>query len=143
MTAAGLASRMPRNRYRVRLIESDEIGTVGVGEATLPQIKEFNDSMGLSEAEMMRDTKATFKLGIQYIDWGYKGSSYIHPFGVHGSVNAGLGFHHQWRRTLAAGRDWDIQDFSFACVAARENRFDFPAAEKTTVKSTYAYAYHF
>lgn len=143
MAAAGLASRMPSSEYRIRLIESEEIGTVGVGEATLPQIKEFNDSIGLDEAEMMRATKATFKLGIQYVDWGFKGSSYIHPFGVHGSVDAGLGFHQQWRRAIAGGRSWDIQDFSFACVAARENRFDFPATGKNIVNSTYSYAYHF
>jgi tryptophan halogenase len=142
MTAAGLA-RMPRSRCRIRLVESDKIGIVGVGEATLPHLKSFNDPIGINEAEMMRVTKATFKLGIDFVDWGYKGSRYIHPFGVHGAAESGLGFHHQWRRTLAAGRDWDIQDFSFGCVAARENRFDFPAAEKTTVKSTYAYAYHF
>jgi tryptophan halogenase len=143
MAAAGLASLLPPSRCRVRLIESDEIGIVGVGEATLPQIKNFNDSIGVDEAEMMRATKATFKLGIHFEDWGFLGSNYIHPFGVHGSADSGLGFHQQWLRARAAGRDWDVQDFSFAVVAARENRFDFPATGKPTVNSTYAYAYHF
>jgi tryptophan halogenase len=143
MAAAGLASLLPPSRRRIRLVESDEIGIVGVGEATLPHIKDFNDSLRIDEAEMMRATNATFKLGIDFVDWGFKGSSYIHPFGVHGSARAGLGFHQQWRRSLAASRDWDIQDFSFACTAARANRFDFPATGKPTVNSTYSYAYHF
>jgi tryptophan halogenase len=127
----------------VRLVESDEIGIVGVGEATLPHIKNFNDSIGVDEAEMMRATNATFKLGIQFVDWGDLGSTYIHPFGAHGGVNAGLGFHHQWLRAVQAGRDWDVQDFSFAVVAARENRFDFPAIGRPTINSTFSYAYHF
>ena len=143
MAAAGIASRIPPNRCRVTLVESDEIGIVGVGEATLPHIKNFNDSIGIDEAEMMRATKATFKLGIDFVDWGFKGSRYIHPFGVHGTAESGLGFHHQWLRSLAEGRDWDIQEFCFGCVAAEENRFDFPATGKPTINSTYSYAYHF
>ena len=143
MAAAGLAALLPASRCRVRLVESEEIGIVGVGEATLPHIKNFNDSLGIDEAEMMRATNATFKLGVQFVDWGFKGSSYIHPFGVHGSADSGLGFHQQWRRSLDAGRDWDIQEFSFACMAAQSNRFDFPATGKKTVNSTYSYAYHF
>jgi tryptophan halogenase len=143
MAAAALVSLIPPSRCRVRLVESDEIGIVGVGEATLPHIKNFNDSIRIDEAEMMRATKATFKLGIHFVDWGSKGSSYIHPFGVHGSVESGLGFHQQWRRSLDAGRDWDIQEFSFACMAAAANRFDFPAVGRPTVDSTFSYAYHF
>jgi len=143
MAAAGLVSLLPRGRCRIRLVESDEIGIVGVGEATLPQIKNFNDSIGVDEAEMMRATSATFKLGIHFEDWGFAGSNYIHPFGIHGSADSGLGFHQQWLRAREAGRDWDVQDFSFAVVAARDNRFDVPATGKPTINSTYAYAYHF
>ena len=143
MAAAGLVSLIPRGRCRIRLVESDEIGIVGVGEATLPHIKYFNDSIGLEEAEMMRATKATFKLGIDFVDWGSKGSRYIHPFGVHGSTEAGLGFHQEWLRSRAAGRTWDLEEFSFACMAARANRFDFPATGRPTISSTFSYAYHF
>jgi tryptophan halogenase len=127
----------------VTLVESEEIGIVGVGEATLPQMKNFNDLLGIDEAEMMRSTQATFKLGIDFVDWGYLGSSYVHPFGVHGPPASGLAFHQRWQRALSAGRDWTIEDFSFAIAAARANRFDFPAAGKSTINSTYAYAYHF
>ena len=143
MAAAALVSLLPPTRCRVRLVESDEIGIVGVGEATLPQIKSFNDLIGLDEAEMMRATSATFKLGIDFVDWGFKGSRYVHPFGAHGGPNAGHSFHHQWLRSVQAGKDWDVQEFSFAIMAARANRFDFPATGKPTVNSTFSYAYHF
>jgi tryptophan halogenase len=143
MAAAGLVSLLPPSRCRIRLVESDEIGIVGVGEATLPHIKNFNDSIGIDEAEMMRATKATFKLGIDFVDWGFKGSRYIHPFGVHGSAESGLGFHQQWLRSVGSGREWTLEEFSFACMAARANRFDFPATGKPTIGSTFSYAYHF
>jgi tryptophan halogenase len=143
MAAVGLVSMLPRQHYRVTLVESEEIGIVGVGEATLPQMKNFNDLIAIDEAEMMRATRATFKLGIEFVDWGYLGSSYIHPFGIHGSAGSGLAFHHSWLRSLGAGRDWNIEDFSFAIAAARANRFDFPAAGRPTINSTYSYAYHF
>jgi tryptophan halogenase len=143
MAATALVTMLPRQRYSVTLVESEEIGIVGVGEATLPQMKNFNDLLGIDEAEMMRSTQATFKLGIDFVDWGYLGSSYVHPFGVHGPPASGLAFHQRWQRALSAGRDWTIEDFSFAIAAARANRFDFPAAGKSTINSTYAYAYHF
>ncbi len=143
MTAAGLAAMLPRSRCTIRLVESDEIGIVGVGEATLPPIKNFNDSIGIDEADMMRATNATFKLGIDFVDWGFEGSSYVHPFGIHGPPDSGHRFHHQWLRSRAAGRDWSVEDFSFAVAAARANRFDFPAANKQAINSTFAYAYHF
>ena len=143
MAAAALVSFLPPGRCTVRLVESEEIGTVGVGEATLPQIKSFNDGIGIDEADMMRATNATFKLGIQFVDWGFKGSRYIHPFGNHGPPGAGHAFRHRWRRALERGWKSDIQDFSFAIAAARENRFDFPDQRKTALKSTFDYAYHF
>ena len=143
MAATALVSMLPRQRYRVTLVESEEIGIVGVGEATLPQMKNFNDLLGIDEAEMMRRTQATFKLGIDFVDWGHLGSSYIHPFGIHGPPASGLAFHHRWHRAVSEGRDLDIEDFSFAITAARANRFDFPPTGKTSLTSTYAYAYHF
>ena len=143
MAATGLVSLLPPGRCRIRLVESDDIGIVGVGEATLPHIKNFNDSVGIDEAAMMRATKATFKLGIHFTDWGFAGSSYVHPFGIHGSSETGLAFVHLWLRALAAGREWDVEDFSFAVMAARDNRFDFPPSGKNSINSTYAYAYHF
>ena len=84
MTAAALAKLLP-SRCSVHLIESEAIGIVGVSEATLPHIRGFNDRLGINEAEFMAATRATFKLGIEFKDWGKPGDSYIHPFGTFGS----------------------------------------------------------
>jgi tryptophan halogenase len=143
MAAAGLVSFLPPGRCRIRLVESEEIGTVGVGEATLPQLKGFNEGVGVDEAEMMRATNATFKLGIQFVDWGCQGSRYIHPFGLHGPPGSGHAFRHRWVRALRHGLKSDIQEFSLAVMAAEGNRFDFPDRRKTALKSTFDYAYHF
>ena len=80
MTAAALVSTTSPEQCNVTLIESEEIGSVGVGEATLPQMKEFNDYIGVIESDMMQQTNATFKLGIEFTDWGRPGTSYIHCF---------------------------------------------------------------
>jgi len=143
MAATALVSLISPTRCRVRLVESEEIGIVGVGEATFPEIKNFNDAIGIDEAEMMRATKAAFKLGIQFVDWGFKGSRYIHPFGVHGPANMDHIFHHRWLRALQLGLKWGIEDFSFAAQAARDCRFELPQTRRSTIDSAYTYAYHF
>jgi tryptophan halogenase len=143
MAAAALVSLIPPTRCRVRLVESEEIGIVGVGEATFPEIRNFNDAIGIDEAEMMRATKGAFKLGIEFVDWGFKGSRYIHPFGVHGPVNMSHIFHHHWLRALRSGLKSDIEEYSFAAQAARHCRFDFPETRGTTLNSAFTYAYHF
>jgi len=143
MTAAALVSGLGERLCRVRLIESDEIGTVGVGEATLPQIKDFNDYIGVLEPDFMRRTNASFKLGIEFNDWGFEGSSYIHPFGVHGQPIRGAPFHQCWARARLHGRDFHIGDFSYAIVASREGKFDFPSTDPSSINSSYSYAYQF
>ena len=87
MTAAGLRRQLRPEDYQVTLVESEEIGTVGVGEATLPHIKLFNDMLGLDEAHFMRATGATFKLGIEFRDWNRPGDAYLHPFGEIGRAH--------------------------------------------------------
>src|SRR3546814_5242086 len=94
MVAAGLARLLPAADYDIALIESDAIGTVGVGEATLPHIKDFNDMLGLDEAGFMRATMASFKIGIEFVGWGRAGERYIHPFGTFGERWAGADFQH-------------------------------------------------
>jgi tryptophan halogenase len=143
MTAAALVSLIPSTRCRVRLVESEEIGIVGVGEATFPEIKNFNDAIGIEEAEMMRATKAAFKLGIEFVDWGFKGSRYIHPFGAYGPANMDHIFHHQWLRARQLGLKSQIDEYSFVAQAARNCRFEFPETRRPTLNSTYSYAYHF
>jgi tryptophan halogenase len=144
MSAAGIRRRLRPEDYAVTLIESDEIGTVGVGEATLPHIKIFNDMLGIDEAQFMRETRATFKIGIQFCDWDRPGDRYIHPFGAFGEPWGGVEFQHHWLRALHAGRQPSpLQDFSYAVTAARNNAFEFPNEDKKSIRSTYAYAYHF
>jgi tryptophan halogenase len=143
MSAAALVGGLPAGLCDVRLVESDEIGIVGVGEATLPQIKDFNDYIGVDEADFMRQTQATFKLGIEFVDWGFKGASYIHPFGVHGKPLGGVPFYQYWAKARMAGRVDDLGEYSLPIVASRENRFGFPTEDKDGLLGNFAYAYHF
>ncbi len=144
MSAAGIRRQLGTEDYTVTLIESDEIGTVGVGEATLPHIKNFNDMLGVEEAQFMRETRATFKLGIQFCDWDQLGCSYIHPFGAFGEPWGGVEFQHHWLRALRAGHPrFSLQDYSYSVVAARNNAFEFPSEDRKSIRSTYSYAYHF
>ncbi len=142
MSGAALATVVGQ-RCDVTLIESAEIGIVGVGEATLPQIKDFNDYLGIDEAEFMRATQATFKLGIEFVDWGKPGNRYIHPFGAFGQPMAGVDFLHHWTRARRSGDVAPLEAYSYAIMAARAGRFDFPSDDQRSLKSTYAYAYHF
>jgi tryptophan halogenase len=143
MAAAALAAATDRRHCHVTLIESEAIGSVGVGDATLPQMKDFNDFVGILEADMMRQTNASFKLGIEFRDWGYSGASYIHPFGAFGKRMGGVDFLHHWVRAKKDGCADDIERYSYAIQACREARFDFPVEDPNELNSTYAYAYHF
>ena len=143
MTAAAFASVLAPGRQQIRLIESSEIGIVGVGEATLPHIRFFNRRIGIDERELMAKTQATFKLGIEFVDWARIGDSYIHPFGAYGSRIAGVPFHHYWLRQRAAGDTSDIAEYSLPIVASRANRFALPSEDPKDVMSTFGYAFQF
>ena len=144
MCAAGLVRQLDAADYDITLIESDEIGTVGVGEATLPHIKTFNDMLGLDEVEFLRDTRGSIKLGIEFVGWTGPDSRYIHPFGTFGEPWAGVDFQHSWARARLAGRDTgSLQDYSYAIALARANGFEPPDPDSRSIRSTYAYAYHF
>ncbi|GAA0268464.1 tryptophan 7-halogenase [Alteraurantiacibacter aestuarii] len=141
MTAAGLARMLP-GLATVDLIESEDIGIVGVGEATLPHIRGFVESLGIDEAAFMKATHATYKLGIDFRDFGRIGESYIHPFGSFGEEVAGVGFHHYWLELQRQGLAGEIGEYSLAVAAARANRFTPPAGD-SSLASTYGYAYQF
>jgi tryptophan halogenase len=143
MTAAALARLIKSPRNRIRLIESEEIGTVGVGESTLPHIRAFNEKLGFDEAAFMRETRATFKLGIQFCDWDRIGDSYIHPFGEHGGRLADVDFHHYWLKARHHGDSAAIDEYSFPAVVARAGRFTRPVSDSRSLLSTYSYAFQF
>jgi hypothetical protein len=140
MTAAALAAVAGRSVAEVHLVESEEIGIVGVGEATLPHIRAFNTRLGIDEAEFMRATSATFKLGIEFCDWARIGDSYIHPFGAFGHDVDGVGFHHYLSR---AGQIATLPEYSLPVVAARHAKFAPPLEDPRSLLSTFGYAYQF
>lgn len=143
MTAAALTKLLPM-RCEVHLVESEAIGIVGVGEATLPHIRSFNERLGIDEAEFMAGTRATFKLGIEFSNWGRIGDSYIHPFGTFGRGSGDVDFHHYWTRLYRSGGEpAPIDNYSMACTMAYMNRFRLPDPDPAKLESTFSYAYQF
>jgi len=143
MTAAALARFLPAHRYQITLIESEQLGTVGVGEATIPLIRQFNQWIGLPEAEFMQATGATYKLGIRFQGWGTAHSDYIHPFGYSGDDVHGLPFHQIWCWLRQQGKPVQAFDqYSLAVLMARQGRFQSPSAESADPLSAFNYAYH-
>jgi tryptophan halogenase len=143
MTAAALARLLKHPDINIRLIESEAIGTVGVGEATIPHIKLFNNLLGIDEDEFVRRTKATFKLGIEFVNWDRIGKSYIHPFGAYGVDMEGLRFHHYWLRHRASGDTSSIDDYNLQIMAAYAGKFQRPQKIKNSPLSSIEYAYQF
>ncbi|WP_031236586.1 tryptophan halogenase family protein [Asticcacaulis sp. AC460] len=123
MAAAALSRTFGSAGYSITLIESDEIGTVGVGEATIPPIIEFNQMLGIDENDFLKAVNGTFKLGIRFINWSALGSDYLHPFGVYGVDMNGLNFNHHLMRYRKAGGNADFGLFNPQTVASRQNRF--------------------
>jgi tryptophan halogenase len=143
MTAAALSSLLDPKDVSITLVESDEIGTIGVGEATIPDIINFNRMLGLDEREFMKATHATFKLGIEFRDWGRKGDVYIHPFSVHGVDMKGIDFHNYWLREREGGGPHAIQNYSLCAVTASHNKFALPDPNPRSLLTHIRYAYHF
>ena len=142
MTAASLKQHF-KQRIDITLIESSEIGTVGVGEATIPTIRQFYHQLGITDLEVIRATRATCKLGIQFNDWHKPGSSFIHPFGGYGQSHRGIDFHHYWlklkQKNLAAG----LGDYSLGAMLAKNNKFTFPSLNPPSSLSVFDWALHF
>jgi tryptophan halogenase len=142
MTAAALVHAV-RDAHKVTLIESEDIGTVGVGEATIPPIQFFNKVLGVNERDFIQATQATFKLGIDFHNWGSAGHRYFHQFGEFGANIKGVSFHQLWLRLAGNGHPYPLSDYSPAAVAAAQMRFLPPVANLPPDMPQLAYAYHF
>ena len=143
--AAAALSRTIEFPVSITLIESEDIGTVGVGEATVPHLRTFNDTLRIDEIEFVRAVRGTFKLGIQFVDWGRIGDRYIHGFGTIGHDYRGLPFHQFWSKLNLLGKAHDLGDYSLNTAAAPAGRFmagaqDAPAGSPLALVQ---YAYHF
>jgi len=141
MAAAALARIASKSRIEtIRLIESSEIGTIGVGEATIPAMQLFNRFLGIDEDDFVRQTQATFKLGIEFRDWSRVGDRYFHPFGTYGPPAESGHFHQQWLRARSLGEAADIAEYSLCAAAARLGRF---ARGSSADDSGFSHAFHF
>ena len=144
MTAAALSRLLDPREVSLTLVESDEIGIIGVGEATIPDMLQFNLFLGIPEAELMRATLATFKLGIEFVDWSRKGERYFHPFGFHGVDIDGVDFHQYWLKCRQSGHPHSIGDYCLTELLARRGKFAFPDLRVAGAPASYLrYAYHF
>ncbi len=143
MAAAALAKQLPKT-VALTLVESDAIGTIGVGEATIPAIRRFNQILGIDEAEFLKATGGTFKLGIEFVDWGALGQTYIHAFGMTGGRPELRPTHQYWLRLKAEGGNApDFDRMSLAATAAYANRFTHARGGVDSRAPELAYAYHF
>src|SRR5947209_1720974 len=142
MTAAALA-RFAGEGRRIVLVESEAIGTVGVGEATIPPIVEFNHQLGIDEDEFLRETNATFKLGIEFNGWVDGSDRYFHQFGQIGRPLNGIPLYQCWLKHRSNPRVGPLSAYSMSATAAYEHRFAHPAQDPGSPLSQIAYAYHF
>lgn len=142
MTAALFATHLPRERYTVRLIESEEIGTIGVGESTIPPFLGLIRNLGINEQDFIAQCQGTFKLGIQFRDWKQKGESYFHPFGQIGANIDGVDFYQAWLKGKLNGHTSALQDFAPASVMAANGRFMLPQKAPRSPIATANYAVH-
>lgn len=135
IAAAALAKKLGE-LLDITLVESDAIGTVGVGEATIPPMRVFHKLLGIDEQQFMCATQATFKLGIEFENWGQVGERYIHAFGKNGQESWLADFHHFWLHGLERGVQSEIGDYCLELQAARAGRF------ATSPQSNINFAYH-
>ena len=143
MTAAALSTVL-RGKYSIELVESDEIGTVGVGEATIPMIQRFNSIVGINEVDFVKETNGSFKLGIEFVNWGRLGDRYMHGFGSIGQDLWTVRFEQYWHKMHRLGKAADLAKYSITRSAALRNKFMHPRHDvENSPLSDIAYAYHF
>ena len=144
MAAAAFAKLLMPSGIEVHLVESKAIGTIGVGEATIPQLINFNAMLEIDEDAFVRATHATYKLGIEFVDWLRPGHRYFHPFGSYGLPMLGIDFQHFWLKGRHLGVTESLDDYAVAAVAAREGRFIRPQPDQPrSPLANLSYAFQF
>lgn len=143
MTAASLARHFHGTGLEITLIESSAIGTIGVGEATIPSIRRFYRDLGMRDENVMRATNATCKLAIRFDGWRKPGANFYHPFGLFGQDVRGIGFHHFWLRMHGLGATDDIEEYSLGVGLADAGKFTPPTPNPSSALSIFDWALHF
>jgi len=141
--AACLARFLAKRPISLTLVDSSSIGTVGVGEASVPNIHNFNAYLGLDELDFIESTQGTFKLGIQFDDWREAGSSFFHPFGRYGVGFEGLDFHQCLAKARELGAKGSLAEFSLPIALAHAEKFAQPVMDPKSPLTDYGYAFHF
>ena len=142
MAAAALSRIRDGRDLAITLVESEQIGTVGVGEATIPPFVDFQKVLGIDEREMLAAAQGTFKLGIQFVNWGQVGESYIHPFGAYGYDLNGISFHQVWYALRQRGDKRPLQAFNLETMAAYFGKFSRTEDYDRDDLPPMNYAYH-
>jgi len=143
LAASMLARALPGAGISITVIESPEIGIIGVGEATIPPLIELLRFLRIDEGDFISHTNATFKLGIKFVDWREPGHSYWHPFGTFGAPINRRPFHHCWHRARAAGMSLRFNDFSANAALGDAGKFRFPDRDPEAPTAGLRYALHF
>jgi len=142
MAAGSLSKFIEDKNISVTLIESPNIGTIGVGEATIPNFVAFNKSIGIDEIDLIKETQATFKLGIKFNNWYQKDSTFFHPFADYGLKINDVEFHHYVNKMKLQGEVLDLKNYCFATTLANYGRFAQPNPNPPSPLADYSYAYH-
>jgi tryptophan halogenase len=148
MTAASLSHRLQRLGVSITLVESSAVGTIGVGEATVPAIRRYFDSLGLSAFEVMKATNGTIKLGIEFDGWKHEGHSFMHPFGRYGLEAGPVAFHDLWNRLRHGGQETQanagtLDEYSMGVQLARAGRMAMPPEKPRVDFEDFDWAVHF
>lgn len=143
MAASYLARMLGHTNLDITLIDSSEIGTVGVGEATVPAIRDFLATVGLTDAQVLEATEGTIKLGIHFADWAEPGHRFYHPFGLYGVPARGVPFHQYWLKLRAAGFDLSLADYCLCTQLAEHDRFLSPPDRSVSDLGVFDFALHF
>jgi tryptophan 7-halogenase len=142
IAACMLAKHLKPEKYKIQVIESEDIQVIGVGESTIPPFVRLLQHLGIDEREFLRETQACFKLGIQFVDWRERNHSYFHPFGVIGKPIEAQDFYQCWLKAQQEGMEFPLQDFSPCAVMAKNNRFFLPSQAQNTPLGGANYAIH-